>query len=84
MADLKLWSNEYDLVIAESAEEAGTLFRQSDFFDPDMEEDADAFVPYPHETINWHEECGYSDPVRMTAAELIAKLGRGYAGSTEC
>ena len=84
MAELRLWSNEYDLVIAESAEEAGKLFRQSDFFDPDMEEDAEAFVLYPHETINWHEECGYSDAVKVNVADLIAKLGRGYAGSTEC
>jgi hypothetical protein len=84
MADLKLWTNEYDLVIAASAEEASQLFRQSDFFDPDMEEDAEAFVTFPHETINWHEECGYSDPVKMSVTELITKLGRGYVGSTEC
>jgi hypothetical protein len=85
MAELKLWTNDFDLIVAESAEEATQIFRQSDHYDPeDQEQEDELFEPYSHATINWYEECGSGKPVKMTVQQLVDKLGKGYAGITEC
>jgi hypothetical protein len=84
MSELKLWTNDIDIVIAESAEEALALLIAETGVD---EEDAEEYPFYEWEsdTIKWWEECGYGEPVEMTPAELIKKVGkRGVVGTTEC
>jgi hypothetical protein len=84
MAELKIWSNDFDIIIAESAEEALRILEASEHYDGDLNDDEQEFHLYAHETITWQEECGYSEGVKLTPKQLIAKLGKGYAGITEC
>jgi hypothetical protein len=85
MAELRLWTNSFDLVVAESAEEALSILHASEFYDPGAQDPEDEqFESYPHATINWWEECGYGEPQKLTIEQLIDKNGKGYVGITEC
>jgi hypothetical protein len=81
--ELKLWTNDVDIVVAETAVEARQLLIDTMGLD-EFDEKEDSFHEWEGATIRWHDECGYSEGVEMTPQELITKLGKGYSGSSEC
>jgi hypothetical protein len=83
MADLKLWTNDVDIVVAETATEAREILIEHLGLDED-DEDENSFHEWEGATIRWHDECGYGDGVEMSPQEMITKLGKGYTGSSEC
>lgn len=83
---LKLYWNDTDWVIAESPEEAVELWLTfCGYKDADREQcrdEAGEFEEWAKPTIKWQDD--EDEPhYEITVADLIAKLGKGYAGSTE-
>jgi len=93
VAELRVWDNGNDWVIAESAEEAFAEMEKhiGDGLDP---EEHKAFEPCEPADVHryWINERGDgiaeegddgADVVRLTNAEACAKFGKGYLGSRD-
>lgn len=85
MAELQLWTNDYDTVVAESAKEAAELMLRQCGAD---QEDIDT---YCWEEFELHEKQGDAEltividdePVKKTVRDWIAENGKGLLCSTE-
>lgn len=85
MADLHIWFNGYDFVIADSIDDARAVCREQHGQDMDPEDiDAEGWRMWPDDKPVT-ERGGEVDlpDVTRPARELVAERGRCYMGSTE-